>query len=142
MAGDEVTLETLNRALPGVKPVSARRQFVNLGDRLFYIVAKSLALLVIVLALLLVADLCRGASEAIRQMLIGDGVPGARTVTVHEGIDIERVDADADPIDLGHALRALAWVTHRQGDEKAALAKILEILNKASVLYQKAKIED
>jgi phosphate transport system permease protein len=67
MAGDEVTLETLNRALPGVKPVSARRQVVNLGDRLFYIVAKSLALLVIVLALLLVADLCRGASEAIRQ---------------------------------------------------------------------------
>jgi phosphate transport system permease protein len=67
MAGDEVTIETLHRALPGVKPVSARRQVVNLGDRLFYIVAKSLALLVIVLALLLVADLCRGASEAIRQ---------------------------------------------------------------------------
>jgi len=67
MAGDEVTLETLHRALPGVKPVGARRQVVNLGDRLFYIVAKSLALLVIVLALLLVADLCRGASEAIRQ---------------------------------------------------------------------------
>jgi glycosyltransferase involved in cell wall biosynthesis len=33
------------------------------------------------------------ASEAIRQMLIGDGVPAARTVTVHEGIDLERVDA-------------------------------------------------
>ena len=28
------------------------------------------------------------ASEAIRQMLIGDGVPGAATVTVHEGIDL------------------------------------------------------
>jgi len=39
------------------------------------------------------------ASEAIRQMLIGDGVPGARTVTVHEGIDIERVDA-AEPANL------------------------------------------
>ena len=33
------------------------------------------------------------ASEAIRQMLVADGVPPARTVTVHEGIDIGRVDA-------------------------------------------------
>src|SRR4030095_6324950 len=33
------------------------------------------------------------ASEAIRQMLIADGVPGPRTVTVHEGIDVERVAA-------------------------------------------------
>jgi L-malate glycosyltransferase len=31
------------------------------------------------------------ASEAIRQMLIGDGVPEDRTVTVHEGIDVEHV---------------------------------------------------
>jgi glycosyltransferase involved in cell wall biosynthesis len=31
------------------------------------------------------------ASEAIRRMLVGDGVPAARTVTVHEGIDVERV---------------------------------------------------
>ena len=31
------------------------------------------------------------ASEAIRQMLVSDGVPAARTVTVHEGIDLERV---------------------------------------------------
>ena len=31
------------------------------------------------------------ASEAIRQMLIGDGVPAERTVTVHEGIDVEHV---------------------------------------------------
>jgi glycosyltransferase involved in cell wall biosynthesis len=30
------------------------------------------------------------ASEAIRQMLVGDGVPADRTVTVHEGIDVER----------------------------------------------------
>src|SRR5471030_1749328 len=29
------------------------------------------------------------ASEAIRQMLVGDGVPADRTVTVHEGIDVE-----------------------------------------------------
>lgn len=33
------------------------------------------------------------ASEAIRAILIADGVPEERTVTVHEGIDIERVDA-------------------------------------------------
>ena len=31
------------------------------------------------------------ASEAIRQMLIADGVPADRTVTVHEGIDVEHV---------------------------------------------------
>src|SRR5438093_3061994 len=31
------------------------------------------------------------ASEAIRQMLIADGVPEDRTVTVHEGIDVEHV---------------------------------------------------
>lgn len=39
------------------------------------------------------------ASDAIRQMLIGDGVAPSRTVTVHEGIDIERVDA-AEPANL------------------------------------------
>ena len=33
------------------------------------------------------------ASDAIRQMLIGDGIPEERTVTVHEGIDLGRVDA-------------------------------------------------
>jgi glycosyltransferase involved in cell wall biosynthesis len=38
-------------------------------------------------------DLFICASDAIRRMLIGDGVPPARAVTVHEGIDIERVDA-------------------------------------------------
>ena len=32
------------------------------------------------------------ASEAIRQMLIGDGVAGERVVTVHEGIDVDRID--------------------------------------------------
>jgi L-malate glycosyltransferase len=30
------------------------------------------------------------ASEAIRRMLVADGVPEAKTVTVHEGIDVER----------------------------------------------------
>jgi glycosyltransferase involved in cell wall biosynthesis len=33
------------------------------------------------------------ASEAIRQMLVADGVPEESTVTVHEGIDLERVAA-------------------------------------------------
>ena len=39
------------------------------------------------------------ASEAIRQMLIGDGVPAARSVTVHEGIDIERIES-TEPANL------------------------------------------
>jgi glycosyltransferase involved in cell wall biosynthesis len=33
------------------------------------------------------------ASDAIRQMLIEDGIPPARAVTVHEGIDLGRVEA-------------------------------------------------
>src|SRR5829696_1209173 len=33
------------------------------------------------------------ASEAIRQMLVADGIPPSRTVTVHEGIDVEHVEA-------------------------------------------------
>ena len=39
------------------------------------------------------------ASDAIRQMLIADGVPAARTVTLHEGIDLYRVAA-APPVTL------------------------------------------
>jgi glycosyltransferase involved in cell wall biosynthesis len=39
------------------------------------------------------------ASEAIRRMLISDGVPEARAVTVHEGIDVARVAA-APPANL------------------------------------------
>ena len=35
------------------------------------------------------------ASEAIRQLLVADGIPAARTVTVHEGIDVEHVEAAA-----------------------------------------------
>jgi len=41
-------------------------------------------------------------------------------------IDIERADADAEPVELGHTLRALAWVLHRQGDPKSALALLEE----------------
>ena len=39
------------------------------------------------------------ASEAIRRMLVADGVPDAKTVTVHEGIDIEHVRA-APPVNI------------------------------------------
>lgn len=42
------------------------------------------------------------ASEAIRQMLIADGVPEARTVTVHEGIDVEHVAA-VPPVNVHEA---------------------------------------
>src|SRR6476646_5235029 len=43
------------------------------------------------------------ASEAIRQMLLADGVPEDRTVTVHEGIDVEHVQT-APPVNLHEAL--------------------------------------
>jgi L-malate glycosyltransferase len=42
------------------------------------------------------------ASEAIREMLVADGVPPERTVTVHEGIDVDRVAAEA-PVDIHEA---------------------------------------
>jgi len=48
------------------------------------------------------------ASEAIRTMLVGDGVPGARAVTVHEGIDLERVEA-APPAKLHEDF----WLPHQ-----------------------------
>jgi glycosyltransferase involved in cell wall biosynthesis len=47
------------------------------------------------------------ASEAIREILIADGVPAAQAVTVHEGIDLERV-ASAPPARLHEAL----WLPH------------------------------
>jgi L-malate glycosyltransferase len=43
------------------------------------------------------------ASEAIRRMLVADGVPEAKTVTVHEGIDVARVEA-APPAKLHEEL--------------------------------------
>ncbi|HZX90254.1 MAG TPA: serine/threonine-protein kinase [Rudaea sp.] len=49
---------------------------------------------------------------------------------LQSAIDIERVDAEADPVEVGHALRALAWVTHRQGDENAARALLDEAVLK------------
>ena len=47
------------------------------------------------------------ASEAIRQMLVADGVPANRTVTVHEGIDVEHVLA-APPVNVHEAF----WLPH------------------------------
>src|SRR6266550_3026465 len=47
------------------------------------------------------------ASEAIRQMLVADGVEAERTVTVHEGIDLEHVLA-APPVNVHEAL----WLPH------------------------------
>jgi L-malate glycosyltransferase len=48
------------------------------------------------------------ASEAIRQMLIGDGTPPERTVTVHEGIDVEHVAA-APPVNIHEGF----WLPHQ-----------------------------
>src|SRR5688572_3475310 len=47
------------------------------------------------------------ASEAIRQMLVADGVPANRTITVHEGIDVEHVTA-APPVNVHEAF----WLPH------------------------------
>jgi L-malate glycosyltransferase len=47
------------------------------------------------------------ASEAIRQMLVADGVPAERTVTVHEGIDVEHVVA-APAVNVHEAF----WLPH------------------------------
>jgi glycosyltransferase involved in cell wall biosynthesis len=47
------------------------------------------------------------ASEAIRLMLVADGFPAERTLTVHEGIDLEHVVA-APPVNLHEAL----WLPH------------------------------
>jgi L-malate glycosyltransferase len=52
-------------------------------------------------------DLFVAASEAIRQMLIGDGIDADRVVTVHEGIDVERIDAVA-PVNVHEAY----WLPH------------------------------
>jgi glycosyltransferase involved in cell wall biosynthesis len=47
------------------------------------------------------------ASEAIRQMLVSDGVPPEQTVTVHEGIDVDHVVA-ASPVNVHEAF----WLPH------------------------------
>ncbi|MBM40822.1 MAG: hypothetical protein CL483_02715 [Acidobacteria bacterium] len=48
-------------------------------------------------------DLFLCASNAIRKMLIGDGVPAERTTTVHDGCDLERVST-APPLDVHQEL--------------------------------------
>ncbi len=66
MARDsQATFESVERALGGVKPLGARQQVINFGDRIFYVIAKSFAVVVILLTVLLVADLVRGAWESI-----------------------------------------------------------------------------
>ena len=47
------------------------------------------------------------ASEAIRQMLVADGIPASRTVTVHEGIDVEHVEA-VEPVNVHETF----WLPH------------------------------
>jgi L-malate glycosyltransferase len=47
------------------------------------------------------------ASEAIRRMLVADGIPSTRTVTVHEGIDVEHAEAAAR-VNLHEAF----WLPH------------------------------
>ncbi|HEY8551224.1 MAG TPA: glycosyltransferase [Vicinamibacterales bacterium] len=51
------------------------------------------------------AFLC--ASECIRQMLLAQGMPADRVVTVHEGIDLQHVDA-APPV----SVRETFWLPH------------------------------
>src|SRR5882672_1360774 len=48
------------------------------------------------------------ASEAIRQMLLADGVPADHTVTVHDGIDVDRVVL-APPVNVHEAF----WLPHQ-----------------------------
>jgi L-malate glycosyltransferase len=53
-------------------------------------------------------DFFIAASEAIRKMLIADGVPSERVITVHEGIDLEHVLA-APPVNVHQAF----WLPHQ-----------------------------
>jgi glycosyltransferase involved in cell wall biosynthesis len=48
------------------------------------------------------------ASDAIRRLLVADGVPPDRTVTVHEGIDVEHVEA-APPVNVHETF----WLPHQ-----------------------------
>jgi glycosyltransferase involved in cell wall biosynthesis len=48
------------------------------------------------------------ASDAIRTMLVGDGVAPDRVLTVHEGIDVDRIDATA-AVNVHEAL----WLPHQ-----------------------------
>lgn len=69
----QATVESLTRGLPSAegRPVSARRQVINVGDRIFYIITRSLGIFVIILALSLVWNLVDGSWEAIRRFGLG-----------------------------------------------------------------------
>ena len=58
------------------------------------------------------------ASEAIRQMLIGDGTPPQRTVTVHEGIDVDHARPQEGADKRALALVS-AWNSDARGDQAA-----------------------
>src|ERR1051325_1915668 len=67
-AQPELAAQTLGQAgSADLASVSIPRTAVNPGDRIFYLIAKGIALAVIALALLLVADLIRGSWESMRQ---------------------------------------------------------------------------
>ena len=59
------------------------------------------------------------ASEAIRQMLVADGVPADRTVTVHEGIDVEHVARRA----AGQRARGVLAAARRAGRRQRRRAR-------------------
>ena len=69
----QATAQSLPPGLPSAeaRPVGARQQVINLGDRVFYIITRSLGLAVVVLAALLVWNLIDGAWEAMRQFGLG-----------------------------------------------------------------------
>lgn len=69
----QATFESLSQGLPSAegRSISARRQVINIGDRVFYMITRSLGLFVIVLAVLLVWNLVDGAWEAIRRFGLG-----------------------------------------------------------------------
>jgi phosphate transport system permease protein len=69
----QATAESLTHGLPSAegRPISARRQVINVGDRIFYLITRSLGIFVIVLALSLVWNLVDGAWEAIRRFGLG-----------------------------------------------------------------------
>jgi phosphate transport system permease protein len=70
MHGEQQVVEQpLGRSLTRAsdKAVAHDARVVNTGDRIFYVITRALALSVILLALLLVADLVRGSWEAIGQ---------------------------------------------------------------------------
>jgi glycosyltransferase involved in cell wall biosynthesis len=52
-------------------------------------------------------DMFIAASKAVERMLITDGIPASRVVTVHEGIDIEHVEA-VPPVNVHEAF----WLPH------------------------------